>query len=99
MNIEPILLVAGSIGSISMIIWVGLLFTKTQKAKLIALIAFKIWAIAVLAIVTAVLLSGIAWRLHEHGSVPVIIWVLAFIGIGATLLAVKFFWDILKERK
>jgi chromate transport protein ChrA len=98
MNIEPLILVAGPIGSIAMIIWLSLLFAKSQNLKRTRAIAYKIWAVVVIVIFTAVLISGLAWRLHE-GSASVKIWVLTFVGIGAAFLWVKVLWDLLIERK
>lgn len=98
MNIEPAILVAAPIGSIAIVVWVSLIFAKSQTAKRIKVIAYKLWAVIVIAIVSTVMISGLVFRLRD-GSASTKIWLLALLGIGLTPLSIKFGWDLFIERK
>lgn len=95
MDIETIILIVAPLCSISMFIWVALFFKKSPKAKRVRTIAFKIWAGSLLIIITTLLGSGLIWRLKEEGSIPLKVWGYFILGIGMTVLAIKFFWDIM----
>lgn len=98
MNIEPLILVAAPVGSIAMIVWVGLLFAKSQTAKRLRVIAFKVWAVVVIIIISTVLISGLVFRIRE-GSASIKIGFLTVLGIGLTLFAIKSAWDLFIERR
>jgi len=93
MSVETIILIVAPFCSISMFIWIALFFSKSTKAKRVRTIAFRIWAVGLLIIIVTVLGSGLLWRLKEQGSVPLIVWGYFILGIGLTVLAIKFFWD------
>ena len=98
MNIEPTISVAVPICSIAMIVWVALLFAKSQTAKRIKVIAYKVWAVVVIAIISTIMISGLVFRIRD-GSASLLIWILSFLGIGVTLLSIKFVRDLFIERK
>ena len=94
MSIELLIFILAPVGSIAMIIWLGLLFVKNETAKRIRALAYKIWAIVVVIIVSTILVSGLVLRIRE-GTASVKIWALTVFGIGLTLLCVWDLWNLL----
>jgi hypothetical protein len=81
-----------------MIVWVGLLFAKSETAVRIKVIAYKVWTVVVVVIVSGIMISGLLFRMRD-GSASIKIWLLSFLEIGLTLLGIKFGWDLFVERK
>jgi len=66
MDIETILLIIAPIGSIALFVRTSLYFTKSQKAKRVRSIAFRIWASCLILIFTILLGYEIIRRIREH---------------------------------
>jgi hypothetical protein len=99
MSIEPFLIFAAPICSVCMVIWVSLFFAKSPKLVKIKFAAFKIWAIALLAIFTALAVNGVVWNIEEHGSLSMYKLGLGLLIFLLPLLFIKLCWDLIKERR